>query len=200
MDALDSIMRTDNYCLDVVMVEMSLKDEVRLNVVLNNADSQGVFDFARLGELSKEFDLDVGEDFGFSQEVIDIQFPELNIVPTPADQPFLGDTDPVPYSSPAPVMASAEDIAKMKEMKKAFREEIKDGNEEVGKFTGEAKGILTVVFDCETNKQTWLKAIGIPEDKSIVNIEDIETALINFITTSIYNEQHGIKEDDESDD
>lgn len=177
LDALDSIMRTKNYELEVVAVEMPLKDEVRLNVVLNNADAQGVFDFAKIQELSNEFSLDIESDFGFSPEVIDIQFPEVAQAASFSDQPSFADTEPR--------RASEEDIAKMKEMKKALRQELKEGNEEVGNFRGEAKGILTVVFNCESDKKEWLKSLNIPEDRNVVNIEDIEIPLVKEITRTL---------------
>lgn len=170
-------MRTKNYELEVVAVEMPLKDEVRLNVVLNNTDSQGVFDFAKIQALSNEFNLDIESDFGFSPEVIDIQFPEVAQAAAFSDKPSFADTEPR--------RASDEDIAKMKEMKKALRQELKEGNEEVGNFRGEAKGILTVVFNCESDKKEWLKSLNIPEDRNIVNIEDIEIPLVKEITRTL---------------
>lgn len=176
LDAVDSIMRTKDYEIDVVQVEMSLKEEVRLNVVLNNADAMGVFDFGKIQDLSREFSLDVSDDFGFSDEVIDIQFPEI------AEEKQIEDNG---GEIPEPKVASAEDISKMKDMKKKARESLKEEKAEFGNYDEDAKGILTVVFQCESDKREWLKSINLPEDKDIVHIEEIEMPLVNELKEAL---------------
>lgn len=167
LDALDTLMRTDNYDLEVLQVEMPLKDEVRLNVVLNNADAQGEFDFHALEVLSAEYDLSLSEDFGFSQEVIDINFPEIT-----------DDVESKDYVPPAPpVVASAEDIAHMKEMKHEAREKLKERREEVGDYNTEAKGILTIVFDRESAKKQFFLDRGIEDIPNVIHIYEFEKLL-----------------------
>lgn len=164
LDALDTLMRTDNYELEVLQVEMPLKDEVRLNVVLNNADAQGEFDFHGLEVLSAEYDLSLSEDFGFSQEVIDINFPEIT-----------DDVDSKDYIQPStPVVASEEDIAHMKEIKKEAREKLKERREEVGDYNTESKGILTIVFDRESAKKQWFIDRGVEDIPNVIHIYEFE--------------------------
>lgn len=147
--ALDSLMRTRDYDLEVTEVTMPLRDEIRLNVALNNADSQGEFDFAMLGQLASDFNLDVESDFGFSPETVDISFPSLDGLPGN----YRGSTAEERTATP-------EEIAKMKDAKKKAREKLKADREEFGDYNTDAKGTLTIVFDGETAKREWYAAHG----------------------------------------
>ena len=163
--AIDSITRKDDYELDVLEVDLPLKDEVRMNVVLNNTDNQGYFDFGQLQRLAGDYQLDVSEDFGFSDEVIDIEFPDLQ------KEIEKSEAEPVSYE------ASPEDIAIMKEKKKETRERQKEAREELGDWRTEAKGVLTVVFEKESEKKKWLSEHGLDENANAVHIWDIEDAI-----------------------
>lgn len=164
--AIDSLTRKDDYELDVLEVNLPLKDEVRMNVVLNNTDNQGYFDFGQLQRLSEEFGLSVDEDFGFSEEVASIEFPDL--------QKELEKGSDVP---PPVYEASADDIAVMKEKKKETRERQKEAREELGDWRTEAKGVLTIVFEKESEKKKWLAEHGMDENANAVHIWEIEDAI-----------------------
>ena len=164
--AIDSLTRKDDYELDVLEVNLPLKDEVRMNVVLNNTDNQGYFDFGQLQRLSEEFGLSVDEDFGFSEEVASIEFPDL--------QKELEKGSDVP---PPVYEASADDIAVMKEKKKETRERQKEAREELGDWRTEAKGVLTIVFEKESEKKKWLSEHGMDENANVVHIWEIEDAI-----------------------
>lgn len=163
--ALDSIMRTEDYVLDVLRVDMPLKDEIRLNVALNQQDSQGEFDFFKISELAQDFDLDLSEDFQFSPEMIEINFPEFSEPPEIAAS----------EESPEPTrMASESDIAKMKEHKHDTRVRNRELREEYGTPGGEPKGILTVVFDRESAKRQWFLDRGIDDPPNVMHVFDFE--------------------------
>ena len=162
LSALDSLMHTKDYDLDVLMVEMPLKDEVRLNVALNQQDSQGEFDYFAVSQLAQDFGLSLSEDFGFSPEMIDINFPEFNIDQTEQDK------------MPVSRGASEDDIAKMKAAKKEYRERMKENKEEFGEICTETKGVLTVVFDRESAKRQWFLDRGIDEPPSVMHVYDFE--------------------------
>lgn len=166
--ALDACARTQDYELDVTEVDMPLKDEVRLNVALNNADSQGEFDFAALRDLSVEFGLDAAEDFGFSDEAIEINFPEK------AEALAL---DPETGGIPTERVADEAEIAKMKEAKREARERLKEQRADLGDYLTEPKGVLTVVFDSETAKAEWFRSRGIGEAPSVVHVSELEELL-----------------------
>lgn len=162
--ALDSIMRTKDYTLDVLQVDMPLKDEVRLNVALNQQDAQGEFDFFKISELATDFGLDLADDFGFSAEMIEINFPEFG----QSDIPSAEDTQG------SPRMASESDIAKMKEQKHEARVRNREAREEYGTPEGEPKGILTVVFDRESAKKQWFLDRGIEDPPNVIHVYELE--------------------------
>lgn len=161
LDALDSIMRTKDYDLEVLEVEMTLKDEIRLNVALNNQDSQGEFDLFAVSRLASDFDLDLAEDFGFSEDMIDINFPEFR-------------TEDDHGEEPKERTASDEEIAKLKERKKEVREKKKAFRDEYGDYNGDPKGILTVVFENESGKKQWFLDHGIEDTPTVMHIYDME--------------------------
>lgn len=181
--AIDSIQRTKDYNLDVLQVDIPEKDEIRMNVVLNNQDNQGQFDFGQLQRLAEEYSLDVAEDFGFSEEVIDIEFPEIQHV---EEKPVVSRE------------ANAEDIAAMKEKKKEGREKYKENQEEFGNWHTEAKGVLTVVFEKESEKKAWLKRHGMAEDTNVCHVYDIEEALLGHIETYSENAESSNENQQES--
>lgn len=163
--ALDSLMHTKKYELDVLMVNMPLKDEVRLNVALNNQDSQGEFDFDALAALAADFKLDPSEDFGFSPELVEINFPEFSVTPEET-------------ATEEKRTASEEDIALMKERKKAVREKNKEFRQEYGDYNGEPKGCVTVVFDRESAKKQWFLDRGIEEAPAVMHVNDFEKLFV----------------------
>lgn len=164
--ALDSLMRTKDYVLDVLQVDMPLKDEVRLNVALNQQDSQGEFDFDMIEILARDFDFDLSDDFGFSADTIDVNFPDFS------------DRGGDSVCENPPKAASDEDIAKMKEAKRATRERNKEFRQEYGDFNGEAKGILTVVFDRESAKKQWFLDRGIDEPPNVIHVNEFEKLFV----------------------
>ena len=161
--ALDSLMHTKKYDLDVLMVEMPLKDEVRLNVALNQRDAQGEFDFFKISELAESFSLDLSEDFGFSDEMIEINFPEFSVTPDETEQ-----------AGEPKRTASEEDISKIKERKQELRERNKEWAEEYGKPGAEPKGVLTIVFDRESAKRQWFLDRGIDDPPNVMHVYDFE--------------------------
>lgn len=172
LDALDELMGDNgDYDLQVVKVDLPLKEEIKLNVVLNNGDSMGVFDFAKLDWLANEFSIDVKTEFGFSQEVVDLQFPDLK-----ENNSFLE----VENAVPARRVADEAEIAKMKELKKETREKLKESRNEIGDYKTEAKGVLTLVFETETMKRNFLSDIGL-EDSNCVFIDDFLESYDEFM-------------------
>lgn len=73
IQAMDDILRKDNYELSVAMIDVDEKDEVSLNVFLNNSNAQGEWDILALQSIKDAFtDIDFESDLGFDQSDIDI--------------------------------------------------------------------------------------------------------------------------------
>lgn len=163
--ALDSLMRTDDYELEVTEVELPERDEFKLNVVLNNTDSQGEFDFTLLNKMSGVLGLDPGEDLGFSQAVIDIQFPDVAPVEEMLDS---GETRLIERD------AAPEDVEALRQRKKDVREKMKENRDEYGDYKSEPKGVLTIVFEKQSAKVEWLMKHNFeePETLAVVSFDD----------------------------
>ena len=160
IDVIDEMMKNKEYNLDVLKVNLSEKEEIELNVVLNNAEAQGKFDFGQLSFLADKFNIDVSKDFMFSEDVVLINFPNF------ADKV----TKNLGFEQKE---LSEEQIQKIKDSKKAFREEVKKNREENGDYKSEARGILTIVFDNETQKKEFLLLNEIEDDTEMVSIHEI---------------------------
>lgn len=143
IDIIDEMMKNKEYFLDVLKVNLSEKEEIELNVVLNNAEAQGKFDFGQLSFLADKFNIDVAKDFMFSEDIVLINFPNF------ADKV----TKNLGFEQKE---LSEEQIQKIKDRKKAFREEVKKNREEHGDYKSETRGILTIVFDNEKHKKEFL--------------------------------------------
>jgi hypothetical protein len=59
LNALDALEGTQDYHLDVTVVDLTEKEEREQNVFLNAGDAQGAFDEEMLGKLLAEAELDV---------------------------------------------------------------------------------------------------------------------------------------------
>lgn len=143
IDVIDEMMKNKEYNLDVLKVNLSEKEEIELNVVLNNAEAQGKFDFGQLSFLADKFDIDVSKDFMFSEDVVLINFPNF------ADKV----TKNLGFEEKE---LSEEQIQKLKDRKKAFREEIKENRKNFGDYKTDSFGTITVVFDSEKEKKEFL--------------------------------------------
>ena len=73
LSILDKLERSDDYELDVSVIDVDEKTEKKINVQLNNASMQGLFDFDMLGDLAQEFDGGLQE-LGFSDFDIECMF------------------------------------------------------------------------------------------------------------------------------
>lgn len=70
---LDKLEKSNDYELDVSVIDVDDAEEKRINIQLNNASMQGTYDYDMLGELA----LDIGdslEDLGFSDFDAEIMF------------------------------------------------------------------------------------------------------------------------------
>ena len=75
IDAMDSILRKDDYELTVAMIDVDEKQEAAINVFLNNPSAQGEWDIFALQDMKDIFpDMDFQTDMGFDESDINIMF------------------------------------------------------------------------------------------------------------------------------
>ncbi|MBU1080923.1 MAG: ParB N-terminal domain-containing protein [Spirochaetes bacterium] len=65
VNAMDAILRRDDYDLTVAMIDVDEREEVKINILLNNPAVQGEWDTFKLADLKLEFDFNPDE-LGFN--------------------------------------------------------------------------------------------------------------------------------------
>lgn len=144
--ALDSLERSQDYGLQVAVVDVSEREERVLNVQLNNPSMQGEWDLDKLAELSEQAAISPDE-FGFSDGDIAVLFGDERF------DEIMGDTPDVTDA-------------------KSKIEEIKEHRAESMAKMQEAQAAdfyFTVVCENEAQKKAILKVLGVPDWEAFVN-------------------------------
>lgn len=148
---LDALEHGKNYSLTVSVVDVDESEEAKLNVLLNNQDLMGDWDFDKLSEMTKDFDITL-DDMGFSAETVDMMFD--------GDDRFSA-------------LLSNDDVegvkADMGEMR-AARDEIRkdaEGNNDINYY-------VTIVFKDDYAKSAFLRRISIQPWEQYVTEDQIE--------------------------
>ena len=66
VEQLDALEKSADYELTVCVIDVDEREEAKLNVQLNNPDSQGDWDLDKLAGMAEQFDLSL-DDMGFSK-------------------------------------------------------------------------------------------------------------------------------------
>ncbi len=144
--ALDSLERSQNYDLQVAVVDVSEREERVLNVQLNNPSMQGEWDLDKLAELSEEAAISPDE-FGFSDGDIAVLFGDERL------DEIMGDTPDVTDAK-----------SKIQEIKEHRAESMAKMQEAQA-----ADFYFTVVCENEAQKKAILKSLGVPDWEAFVN-------------------------------
>ncbi len=154
IDAMDTILKKPDYKLTVAIVEMSLEEEVKANIVLNNPAVMGEWDTDKLAEVRIDFpDIDFDKDLGFDKYDLDMIF---------ADTQLEGDVFTA-FEQQAEVKTEVDrlrEIDKLKEAKKKHRAEVTAADKEGG--THEVEGddyMVTFVFPNNSEKWDFMRLI-----------------------------------------
>lgn len=150
LEQLDALEKSSDYELTVCVIDVDLKEEARLNVQLNNPDSQGDWDLDRLALMTEDFGLSL-EDMGFSENTAQFLFD--------GDERFteLFDT-PEADAEKGKLRAIKEDRANMRERHKEERA--------INWFT-------VIVFANEQERTAFHKEIHVPLSEQYVSPEQV---------------------------
>ena len=140
LEQLDALERSQDYELTVCVVDVDEREEATLNVQLNNPSMQGEWDLDLLANLAEEHDLDMQEDFGFTETDVDFMFD--------GDDRFSQLFDTVEGEH------MRGDLEKVKEARKESAEKMK--NRDTADF------FVTVVFETKEDRDAFLRRISIP--------------------------------------
>lgn len=143
--ALDALEKSQDYMLQVAVIDVPLREEKTLNVQLNNPSMQGDWDLDKLIFLADDAHISA-EEMGFSESDAAVLF---------------GETD---FEN---VFEDNEDV---KEAKTTLQEIKKYRAETMEKLKAQSSAdfYFTVVCESDEQKRNLLKALGIPDWESFV--------------------------------
>ncbi len=144
--ALDSLERSQDYDLQVAVVDVSEREERVLNVQLNNPSMQGEWDLDKLTTLAEDAAI-APDEFGFSDGDIAVLFGDERLDELMSDTPEVAEAK---NSLREIKEHRAESMAKMQEAQSA-------------------DFYFTVVCESDAQKKAVLKALGVPDWESFVN-------------------------------
>lgn len=145
LSVMDELEKTQDYELTVSVVDISEKEEMELNVQMNNTSMMGDFDIDALTDMI-ELGADV-DSLGFSESDIDIMF---------------GDSE---------LVEKFEDSSETKEAKETLKEIKKDRKEyyEKSKEENSASYYFIVVCESSEEREELFKQMGVPFSEEFVN-------------------------------
>lgn len=147
---MDDLEKTQDYELTVSIVDLDKKDEMELNVQMNNASMQGDFDIDGLSSMVEDgADLN---NMGFSESDIDIMFGDSPLVEMYVDD-----------DTTTEVKDTLRDI---KKDRKKFMEKAKEDNS--------ASYYFTVICDSADQREELFKQMGIPFSEEFVDAESLK--------------------------
>lgn len=142
LSVLDAYYGTDDYSVRCTVVDLDEKAEKELNVLLNNQEAQGQFEWQKLGDLLAEIDVEAA---GFDQAQV--------------FRLFGGEVEAADEEAAA---AQAEEMArKFQETVRSYDDEIKRQN----KARDTALFYLVIVFPKYEARVEFTELLGLPDDK-----------------------------------
>lgn len=145
VEAMDTLLRKEDYPLTVAVVDLPIEDEVRANVVMNNTAVMGEWDTSKLADIKTEFpNIDFEKDLCFDKYDLDLIF---------ADTALEHDV----YAEQKPLKDEVErmrEIDQIKRAKKVHRHEVTAEDNEGSTFEVE-KDDYMVTFVFPNNSEKW---------------------------------------------
>lgn len=180
LEALDALEGTNDYYLDVAVIEVDLKEEIEINDSLNNKNLQGEYDAELIAALKDEYDVDIANALNFDKaeltEKFRIQLDDFRDVPEVNQQieDALNELDD----------ADAEE-KKQREAQKAIManrqqsQDVKNARES-GEYTANSDNRdydLQIIFNTNKEKQEFLQLLDIKEDTKCILFEQFKNLL-----------------------
>jgi hypothetical protein len=165
IDAMDSLLRKDDYELTVAMVELTEEEEVKANILMNNPAVQGEWDPDKMVDIKGMFpEIDFQADLGFDQLDIDYlfagseQFAEVaEIFVPPAAQETKS------------TLEKMKETDNLKAAKRDYREKAKAANAEGTSYQVDENDYhVTFVFNNNTEKRDFMRRIHQKETEKFI--------------------------------
>jgi len=170
IDAMDSILRKDDYELTVAMIDVDEKQEAAINVFLNNPSAQGEWDTFALQDMKGIFpDMDFEADMGFDESDIRMMFGRQEEETKLAEE-----------------QAKAQEYTAdhFRQAKRETRENAKRDNGQGDSYNlAESDYVVQIVFPNNHDKREFMRKIRKPEG---------EKFLKSTVLLDIYNQVHDL--------
>jgi len=170
IEAMDSILRKDDYELTVAMIDVDEKQEAAINVFLNNPSAQGEWDTFALQDMKGMFpDLDFEIDMGFDESDIRMMF---------------GRQEEETKLAEEQAKAQEYTAGHFRQAKRETRENAKRDNQQGDSYNlAESDYVVQIVFPNNHEKREFMRKIRKPEG---------EKFLKSTVLLDIYNRVYDI--------
>lgn len=182
LDALekyDPLTHENDYKLRVELIEVDLKTEQELNILLNNPNAQGVWDYEKLKQLVPNIDYKlagltdadlsmIGVDYNFMTGVQATTASDLTRLMMPANEKHQQELA-IAKEAKAAAMETPEwqeKVAHMKEVKEQVKQ---NAIEQAGKMDA----YIVLSFDNLENRQEFFDLLGLPADSKFIKGETV---------------------------
>jgi ParB-like chromosome segregation protein Spo0J len=163
LEQLDALEKTQDYELEVALVDVDGKEEAEINLMLNNSSITGDFDFFKVAEITQNFKLDL-TDVGFTLEDINILEAEVNIdlqpeIPEALVSDLEGFIKEPKQPKTEPTQEAKQELYdKVDQSRRDFKERDRE------KSNNETNSFIVVNFDDVKQKETFLNRNGFNSD------------------------------------
>lgn len=151
LEQLDALEKDRDYELTVCVIDVDEREEATLNVQLNNPSMQGEWDFDKLAMMTEDFNLDLQEDFGFTETDIDLMFE--------------GDDR---FSKLFETQEGENIRGKLNEVKEARKQSTEKLKERNG-----IEWFTVIVFENEKDRESFMKEISIPKYETYITEDQV---------------------------
>ena len=176
LNEFDTLLKIDDYRLTVSMIDVSEREEVEINIILNNTELQGEWDTFKLQDLHNIFpDINFEEDLGFDESTLDIMLGDI-FKDTEPETPII---DPM---KEAKKELNAEDYRQMKkDQRDKKKNDLNDNPADVHELS-DLDYTLTIVFPNNRDKADFMKKIKKdPKEKFV------KSNILFDISKGVYN-------------
>lgn len=165
IDAMDTLLRKDDYELTVAMVELTEEEEVRANILMNNPSVMGEWDNDKLVGLKGIFpDIDFKTDLGFDQLDLDYIFAGSEQFAAVADI-FI----PPAAQEAKETIDKMKDLDKLKQAKREYKEKTREENKNGATYqVVEDDYHVTFVFNNNSEKRDFMRRIHHKESEKFI--------------------------------
>lgn len=152
LSVMDELDKSKDYYIDVDVIDVDVKKEKEINIILNNPNMQGEYDNGMLAELLIGENIAIS-DVGFTQADAEVMFSETELSHLNG------------YEQPEEVKNDIETIKKMKEMRKTALKRYKQ--------LESTEYYKILVFDSPENMKKFVEYFGIDSETRYCSGEEV---------------------------